>query len=35
MQSLMEKWVENVSSNGGPDASLEGKLDSRLNVGLE
>ena len=31
----MHKWVQNASSNGGPDASLEGALDGGLNVGLE
>ena len=31
----MLKCVQNVSSNGGPDAALEGPLDGRLNVALE
>ena len=31
----MYKCVQNVSSNDGPDAALEGALDGGLNVGFE
>ena len=31
----MQKCVQNDSSNGGPDAALEGAIDSGPNVGLE
>ena len=31
----MHKCVQNGSSNGGPDAALEGALDGELNVGFE
>ena len=30
----MHKFVQNVSSNGGPDATPEGALDGELNVGF-
>ena len=33
--TLMHKCVQNSSSNCGPDAALEGSLDSGLKVGLE
>ena len=29
------QFVQNDSSNGGPDAALEGALDGGLNVALE
>ena len=35
MQSLIYKFVQNVSFNGGPDAALELALDGGLNVALE
>ena len=35
MQSLMNKYVQNRSSNGGSDASLEDVLDGGIHVGLE
>ena len=31
----MHKSAQNNSSNGGPDAALEGTLHSEVNVGLE
>ena len=31
----MHKCVQNGSSNDGPDATLEGALDGRLNGGFE
>ena len=35
MKSLIYKFVQNGSFNGGPDAALEGALDGGLNVALE
>ena len=35
MQWLIRKYVQNGSSNGGPDASLEGALDVGLNFLFE
>ena len=35
MQSLIHKFVQNSSFNGGPDAALEGALDDGLNVTLK
>ena len=35
MQLLMNKCVQNGSSNIGPDAALEGALDGGLNVTFE
>ena len=35
MQSLIYKFVQNGSFNGGPDAALEGALDGGPNVALE
>ena len=35
MQSLIYKFVQNGSFNGGPDAALKGALDGELNVALE
>ena len=34
IQWLMHKCLQNDSSNGRPDAALEGELDGRLNVGF-
>ena len=31
----MRKSAQNNSSNGGPDATLEGTLHSKVNVALE
>ena len=31
----MHKRIQNCSSNGGPDAALEGALDGGLNAGFE
>ena len=35
MQWLMHKCVQNGSYNSGPDATLKGELDGRLNIGFE
>ena len=31
----MHKLVQNGSSNGGPDAAIEGALDGGLTIGFE
>ena len=35
MQALVHKFVQNGSSNRGPDAVLEGAVNGRLNVALD
>ena len=35
MQLLIYKFAQNCAFNGGPDAALEGALDSGLNVARE
>ena len=35
LQWLVHKFAQNGSSNGGPDAPLEGKFGDGLNVGFE
>ena len=35
MQSVIYKFVQNGSFNGGSDAALQGALDGGLNVTLE